>query len=219
MSREEELLQAILDGNTVDFTPRSRVEQFLKNCVEGCGCDGLPTPRCRSEVLLYALAEKMAGGNGSSGGSSNKLVVGFNSESVVDSTGNVVLQIGDTLTFKSKFDTLPLLFVPNEPSTDADVCLFWARRYPSSEQDTIGLSRLSGMSILTYQYQDGSTKSGAMYLTDDVASAMGLEAGWVNPNDGSKVAPPTMLATQTVNSVFLQLAWLFEGFDNIAIKS
>lgn len=76
MSREEDMLTALINGDTVNITPRSRMEQYLKNCVEGCGCDGLPTPRSRAEALLYALAEKMAGGGSTGGGSTggvNKL--------------------------------------------------------------------------------------------------------------------------------------------------
>ena len=59
-SREEELLIALLNGETVDFEPRSRVEAYLKNCCEGCGCDGLPAPITRVDALLYALVEKLS---------------------------------------------------------------------------------------------------------------------------------------------------------------
>ena len=68
MSRLEEYLTALLNGETVNIEPRSRLEKYLKNCCDMCGCDGLPTPRARAEVLLYQLAEKLAGGGGSSGG-------------------------------------------------------------------------------------------------------------------------------------------------------
>ena len=67
MSRTEDLIKAILNDESVDLVPRSRVEQYLKNCVDACGCDGLPVPRSRLEVLLYSLAEKMAGSGGGSG--------------------------------------------------------------------------------------------------------------------------------------------------------
>ena len=59
MSKIEEMLSALLNGEKVDIVPRSRKELFLKNCVDGCGCVGLPTPRSRSEVLLYELADKI----------------------------------------------------------------------------------------------------------------------------------------------------------------
>lgn len=67
-SRYEEMLQALLNGDTVNFEPRSRMEQYLKNCCDQCGCNGLPEPRTRAEMLLYQLAEKLAGGGGSGGG-------------------------------------------------------------------------------------------------------------------------------------------------------
>lgn len=68
MSKMEKMLQALLDGDTTNTVPQSRVEAYLKNCIEGCGCDGLPVPQSRLEVLLYALAEKMAGGGSGGGG-------------------------------------------------------------------------------------------------------------------------------------------------------
>ena len=67
-SRYEELLQALLNGETSDIVPRSRLEAALKNCIEGCGCDGLTEPKSRSEAYLQALAEKMKGGGGGNTG-------------------------------------------------------------------------------------------------------------------------------------------------------
>ena len=64
MSRTEEMLTAIIEGKTVDFEPRSRAEQYLKNCIDKCGCDGLPAPRSRMEALLYELSEELANGGG-----------------------------------------------------------------------------------------------------------------------------------------------------------
>lgn len=58
-SRIEKLLNALINGESVDFEPRSRAELYLKNCCDRCGCDGLPAPRSRMEALLYLLAEKL----------------------------------------------------------------------------------------------------------------------------------------------------------------
>lgn len=72
MSRTEELLTALLNGDTANIEPRSRAEKYLLNCVKACGCDGLPTPQSRLDALLYALADKMAsGGSGGGGGGSD----------------------------------------------------------------------------------------------------------------------------------------------------
>lgn len=65
MSTLEKMLSALVNGEELEVVPRSRKELFLKNCVEGRGADGLPTPRSRVEVLLYALAQKMAGADNS----------------------------------------------------------------------------------------------------------------------------------------------------------
>lgn len=63
-SRYEKLMEAFVNGETADIVPRSRAEAALKNCIEGCGCDGLPEPKSRTEAYLQALAQKMAGGGG-----------------------------------------------------------------------------------------------------------------------------------------------------------
>lgn len=75
MTKVEELLNALINGETLDIEPRTRVEAYLKNCCEGCGCDGLPTPITPTDALLYALAEKLAGG-GSGGGDLDALIDG-----------------------------------------------------------------------------------------------------------------------------------------------
>ena len=74
-SKIEELLETLLNGETIDFEPRSRIEAYLKNCCEGCGCDGLPEPKSRVDALLYALAEKLAGGGA---GGDEEIIVKLN---------------------------------------------------------------------------------------------------------------------------------------------
>ena len=65
MSKTTELLTAMLNDEPIeDFTPRSRIEAYLKNCCLACGCDGLPEPITETDKLLFALAEKVAGGGG-----------------------------------------------------------------------------------------------------------------------------------------------------------
>lgn len=65
MTRYEKLLDCLLKGETADIVPQSRMEQCLLNCVEKCGCDGLPPPQSNAEAFLQALAEQAR--NGSSG--------------------------------------------------------------------------------------------------------------------------------------------------------
>lgn len=60
MSTLEQMLAALVNGESIDITPRTRVETFLKNCVDACGCGGLPIPRTRVEALLYELADKIS---------------------------------------------------------------------------------------------------------------------------------------------------------------
>lgn len=68
MTRTEKLLTALINGETVSLEPQSRIEMALKNCCEQCGCDGLPEPQSRIEVLLHILAEKLANGGGGGNG-------------------------------------------------------------------------------------------------------------------------------------------------------
>ena len=69
MTRYEELLEALLNGETTDIVPLSRSEAILKNCIDGKGIEDLCPPMSRNEAYLQAVCEKMLeGGGGSSGG-------------------------------------------------------------------------------------------------------------------------------------------------------
>ena len=60
MSNEEILLNAILSDTHVDnIEIISRVDEYLQACCLKSGCDDLPTPVTRIDVLLYQLAAKM----------------------------------------------------------------------------------------------------------------------------------------------------------------
>lgn len=66
-SRVETLLNAIIDGETIDFNPQSRMEEYLKNCINKAGVEGLPAPQSRVDALLYKLAETISSGGGGGG--------------------------------------------------------------------------------------------------------------------------------------------------------
>lgn len=68
MSKLEELLNAAAAGETTDLKPQSRMEAYLKACVNGDGADNLPSPQSRADALLIKLAGKMAGGSSGGGG-------------------------------------------------------------------------------------------------------------------------------------------------------
>lgn len=77
-SRVETLLNALIKGETIDFEPQSRMEEYLKNCINKTGVEGLPTPQSRVDALLYSLADKLSGSGGS--GSDTVGVWVFNDE-------------------------------------------------------------------------------------------------------------------------------------------
>lgn len=63
MSRIEELLQAIINGDEANIKPRSRAEEYLVACA--CKeCDNLPTPKSRLDALYYKLAQTISEGGG-----------------------------------------------------------------------------------------------------------------------------------------------------------
>lgn len=62
MSRVEQMLMALLNDSSSDLIPKSRIEEYLDNCVDGDGTEGLPPPKSRVGILLYQLAEKLKGG-------------------------------------------------------------------------------------------------------------------------------------------------------------
>lgn len=63
-NRVETLLNAVINGETIDFNPQSRMEEYLKNCINKTGTEGLPAPQSRVDALLYKLAETIASGGG-----------------------------------------------------------------------------------------------------------------------------------------------------------
>lgn len=60
-SRVERLLESLINGETPASEPLSDLELYLMNCINGIGTESLPEPDSRLELLLYRLAEKMAG--------------------------------------------------------------------------------------------------------------------------------------------------------------
>ena len=60
-SRIEMLLNALINGETIDFEPQSRMEAYLKNCINNTKTEGLPPPESRIDALLYKLAENGCG--------------------------------------------------------------------------------------------------------------------------------------------------------------
>lgn len=60
-SRIEMLLNALINGETIDFEPQSRMEAYLKNCINNTKTEGLPPPESRVDALLYKLAENGSG--------------------------------------------------------------------------------------------------------------------------------------------------------------
>ena len=55
----EMLLNALINGETIDFEPQSRMEAYLKNCINKTGTKGLPPPESRADALMYKLAESI----------------------------------------------------------------------------------------------------------------------------------------------------------------
>lgn len=63
-SRTEVLLKALINGESVEHEPQSRIEKALVACLNKSGSGNLPEPQSRTETLLHLLAEDMANGGG-----------------------------------------------------------------------------------------------------------------------------------------------------------
>lgn len=58
MSRSEELIQKLINGESIDnYCCRSRLEEYLIACINKTGSAGCPVPRSRIEVLLKEYAD------------------------------------------------------------------------------------------------------------------------------------------------------------------
>lgn len=64
-TRFEGLLNAILNDEEYTHSPsKTKMEIYLKACIDRTGTEGLPVPVTRADTLLYLLADEMAGGDG-----------------------------------------------------------------------------------------------------------------------------------------------------------
>lgn len=64
MGRECEMLEAILNGETVDIEPKTKTQAYLKACCNREGCEDLPNPKTKKGALLHRLAREMKNGGG-----------------------------------------------------------------------------------------------------------------------------------------------------------
>ena len=74
-SRNEELLQDIIDDSTTEMKPQSRVETILKAIIDGTDSSELPKAQSRNEALLLDVLDKVNKGGG--GGSAIEKDVNF----------------------------------------------------------------------------------------------------------------------------------------------
>ena len=63
LSREEEILNALINGEKLEFKPLSRFEEYMKCAINKSGTENCPTPISRSDALLKILADKMCEGS------------------------------------------------------------------------------------------------------------------------------------------------------------
>lgn len=63
-TRVEEILTAVINGETIEFEPKTRLEQYLKNYINKSGVEGLPEPQTRLDALLHQVVGNPPGGGG-----------------------------------------------------------------------------------------------------------------------------------------------------------
>lgn len=106
-SRHEILLDALLNGTTVDINPQSRAEEFLLALLNGV--KDLPTPQSRLEAYYYALCQKGLGEGGGTGGGVqqvNEII------ELVLANGNMVVTAPSGKAFKQVTVNKPATLVP-----------------------------------------------------------------------------------------------------------
>ena len=101
MSRNEDILQAIINGESLEnYRPQSRNEEILKRIALGESLEDI-SPQSRMEALLIAVSEKL--GSGGSGEESTDML-----QQLVDSKGNATQLFyyyqGDNLDFIKNLD-------------------------------------------------------------------------------------------------------------------
>ena len=65
-SNVEKLLNALINGETVDIIPQTNIEHFLKECVDRVVCEDCPKPVSRIDNLLILLRDRLiSSGSGS----------------------------------------------------------------------------------------------------------------------------------------------------------
>ena len=142
-NRVDELLSKLLNGETSDITPQSRIEAYLKALIDGSGTDGLPTPQSSSEAYFYALVEQGLGGGGGGGSTEG----GFTMQDFVDSKGSLrYLYYGGI----NNYGLVPLKSDDLEWLTKIDTSNFTYTTYmfancPSDELDAIPLFDMSNV--------------------------------------------------------------------------
>ena len=179
-SKLEELLNATINGDTVDFTPQSRMEEYLKACINGTGTEGLPTPQSRSDALFMQLAEKMAGGGG--GGSNMEIRPLIITESGTYDCTKLAWSPETKATFKDVID--PARFAnaigqPFESTGETDVTPSCVVAWMSDTLAYISVKLDNGVQ--------------AVYLTVDMINGLGLpvsQEGWFDMSTLSAYSEP-----------------------------
>lgn len=61
-------LTDLLDGESPEIVPTTRIEKYLAAAIDGSGIEGLPAPVSNVDYLLLQLINVLSGGGGASGG-------------------------------------------------------------------------------------------------------------------------------------------------------
>lgn len=162
---------------------------------------------------------------GTGGGSANEITIVCDDTNktaeVRDSSGKVVVAIGDILTFKSQY---PNSKIPQAPFNTVFPLLIVPKALESGDiEEMIFYNSMDGITHLIFGYiTTNNTVTHGMYTSEEVAAKIEQEtgtqtlAGW-HSDDGTKLDTLQIVATYELIKSFKNLAWLFEGFDEKAV--
>lgn len=159
-SRFEDMVNALLKGEHVDFDPHSRLEEYLQACINGTTAD-LPTPISRSEILLYQLAVKIA-----SGGGGSNIPTYSGSHTVNPSTVDQILQtsgkmLTSNVTVKGVTNVRPEIIAKGEKILDVTGTAEFGGGFPNGTEWT-PISIPGGSSLMNITYGNG------MWVASDI---------------------------------------------------
>ena len=192
-SRTENLLKALINGESIEHEPQSRIEKALVACLNKSGSVGLPESQSRTESLLHLLADDLASGTG--GGASAYTVTSVDElpSNAVD--GSTAIVSSDSLIGEWLFIETPNFDVFKLPDNTRIVCSAIGVNDESGYFFTFIISKIEGSFVISVVM--GNDEQYDLYYDDmwegsSVIKFIEQDGLWANTIDGNSIYYPTL---------------------------